>query len=224
MLDELIMRTNSKEFYSDWNLKLESVFGKIESYEENKFEINLSIENEFEPENLERENWQITAEGIIEIRGIFSSSYLPYIKLSLIEDHPLLWKFKYDELECELSGVIDKPHDFVSKLHWLYEEKTGGFIDWKRDFYGIQNLINGKNKIPLFFNMKTYNFVKSIIDDFGLELEVIEKINKKDSEYTNAKVLMFGNPDVSPNNFNLSQPFIIANKFTATKIKEENEV
>jgi hypothetical protein len=35
--------------------------------------------------------------------------------------------------------------------------------------------------------------------------------------HPNAKILMFGNPDVAPYEYNLGQPYIIANKFTAER-------
>ena len=112
----------------------------------NNFKINIYIENENEPENTNREDWQIVAHQTIEIENIFSPIYLPYIKLSLLEEHPLLWKFKYDILDCELSGKLENHFEFTSKLHWLYEKETGGFIKRKNDFYELQNLINGKKK------------------------------------------------------------------------------
>ncbi|MEZ5043276.1 MAG: hypothetical protein R2828_25495 [Saprospiraceae bacterium] len=225
MMTQLLNRTNEKDFYDNWNLKLESVNGKIESYQKNNFIINIYIENENEPENKNREDWQIIAHQAIEVKNIFSPNYLPYIKLSLLENHPLLWEFKYDILECELSGTLENHYEFTSKLHWLYEKETGGFIEWKRDFYELQNLIKGKKKIPISMNMKTYNFVKSLIDDFDLTLEIITVSSNEDKGYLNrpnAKVLIFGNPDISPNNYNLGQPFVIADKFTANKLINKN--
>ena len=225
MITQLLNRTNEKDFYDSWNLKLDSVNGKIESYQKNNFKINIYIENENEPENTNREDWQIVAHQTIEIENIFSPIYLPYIKLSLLEEHPLLWKFKYDILECELSGKLENHFEFTSKLHWLYEKETGGFIKWKNDFYELQNLINGKKKIPISINMKTYNFVKNLIDDFELNIEIVNVQPNDDKGHLNrpyAKVLIFGNPDVSPNNYNLGQPFVIADKFTAKKMKNKN--
>jgi hypothetical protein len=222
MLTQLINKTNEEDFYDNWNLKLKSVNGKIESYQNNNFEINIFIENENEPENTTREDWQIVAHQVIEIKNIFSPIYLPYIKLSLLEEHPLLWKFKYDELECELSGSIENHYEFTSKLHWLYEEQTGGFIEWKKDFYELSNWINGKKKIPISMNMKTYNFVKKLTDDFGLTIDIINISSNERKGYLNrpnAKILIFGNPDVSPNDFNLEQPFVVADKFIANQIK-----
>ena len=225
MITQLLNRTNEKDFYDNWNLKLDSINGKIESYEKNSLTINIYIKNENEPENANQEDWQIIAHQVFEIENIFGPIYLPYIKLSLLEEHPLLWKFKYDILECELSGKLENHFEFTSKLHWLYEKETGGFIKWKRDFHELQNLIKGKDTIPISINMKTYSFIKEFIEDFDLNLEIINVSSNDDKGYLNrpnAKVLIFGNSDVCPDNYKLGQPFIVADKFTANKLKNKN--
>jgi len=38
-----------------------------------------------------------------------------------------------------------------------------------------------------------------------------------ESDYKNMKVLIFGNEIISPDDYNLNQPYIIAEKFTAEK-------
>lgn len=225
MLSQLINRTNEDGFYSNWNLKLDGVYGKIKSYHENDFEIYLVIENESKLESIEKEHWKIEAQQVLEVSNVFSPIYLPYIKLSILEEHPLLWKFMHDTLECELSGICENHHEFTSRLHWLYEEQTGGFIAWKRDFHELPNLIKGKRQVPILLNMKTYNFVKGLLDEFGLSIEIKDILSGENKGYLNkpdAKVLIFGNPDVSPNDYNLGQPYVIADNFTAEKMEKEN--
>ena len=120
---------------------------------------------------------------------------------------------------------MENHFEFTSKLHWLYEKETGGFIKWKRDFHELQNLIKGKDTIPISINMKTYSFIKEFIEDFDLNLEIINVSSNDDKGYLNrpnAKVLIFGNSDVCPDNYKLGQPFIVADKFTANKLKNKN--
>lgn len=105
MIEELIARTNEDGFYSKWNLKLNSINGQIKSYNDNVLEINLTVENESGLGNTEKENWKIEVEQVTKVNDIFRPIYLPYIRLSIQEEHPLLWDFKYDELICEISSV-----------------------------------------------------------------------------------------------------------------------
>jgi hypothetical protein len=69
--------------------------------------------------------------------------------------------------------------------------------------------------------MKTYNFISQFVEKFGLTIEITEiwKDTRKGSlNRPDAKILLFGNPDVCPNNLKLGQPFIIADSFTAEKM------
>jgi len=75
--------------------------------------------------------------------------------------------------------------------------------------------------------MKTYNFIKELIDEFNLSIEIKEIRTGEDKGYfdrPNLKILIFGNPDVSPNNYYLGQPYIIAEEFTASKLKNRNGI
>jgi len=219
MLDELITRTNKDEFYNNWELKLESIHGAIKSCSENNFEVNLYLEN---IEKGTKEYWRIEAYQVLEVKNIFMSTYLPYVKLTLLYEHPLLWQFKYDELEGALKGDCNDFDEFVSNLQWLYEEKAGRYIDWRMDFFSLLQLRKGKKEIPISMNMKTYDFVKDFVLNFGFEIEVVNILTGEDKGYLNepnAKILMLGNPDVSPYDNNLGQPYIIAEKFTAKKTK-----
>ena len=49
--------------------------------------------------------------------------------------------------------------------------------------------------------------------------ELSKNIDIRNSTIKNAKILIFGNEDVCPNDYNLFQPYIIAESFMATKIE-----
>lgn len=221
MLTKLIKKTNEADFYNNYNLKLETVNGKIESHSNNTFELDIVLDNDTGYSTSINENWKIIAHQVIEVNGIFRSTYLPYTKLCLLDEHPLLWKFKYDQLHCILSGDLKRFDEFTSKLHWLYEKHTGGFISWRRDFWGLKHLLNDKKKISVSINTKTYDFISQFVERFGLTIEITEiweGTRKGFSNRPEAKILFLGNPDVCPNNLNLGQPFIIADDFTAVEI------
>ena len=221
-MTQLLNRTNEEDFYNNWDLLLDSVKGKIQTHEKSIFEINIYIKPRDESEEKEREDWQIIAYETIGLNKIFRPVYLPYIKLALLEEHPVLWKYKYDVLECELSGTLENSHEFTSKLHWLYEKETGGFIKFEEDFYELKSFINGRSKVRISISIKTYSFVKSLIDNLGLEIRIVEVLTNENKGYLHrpdAKILIFGNADVSSNYYNLGQPFVIADKFISKKKK-----
>ena len=62
--------------------------------------------------------------------------------------------------------------------------------------------------------------IKKVCKKHGIELKVKKEIGGYDKGYANrpnVKLLLFGNEDVSPDNYNLGQPYIIADEFLANK-------
>ncbi|MEM7163741.1 MAG: hypothetical protein AAF487_15040 [Bacteroidota bacterium] len=221
-IKKLIERTNEKEFYKNWNLRLKSLNGEIDHLN-NYLDLSIILEKDITEDQIkiELENWTIRAIQVIENNKIFSPIYMPYIKLAILDDHPLLWRYKYDELECELKGHVKNINKLAGELHWLYQKHTGGFIKWERDFSGIKLLANKADSISISINLKTFNFVKELIEDYKLILEIQNVLSGVEKGFTNrpeAKVLMLGNRDVNPHEFNLRQPYIIADDFRVTSI------
>ena len=63
--------------------------------------------------------------------------------------------------------------------------------------------------------------IKRICDKHELHFKVTNEIIGEDKGYSNkpkSRILIFGNEDVSPNDFNLHQPYVIAEEFIAEKI------
>jgi len=221
MLTQLINKTSEPNFYNSWSLKLQTLNGKIKSHNNNTLEIDIILENETGYGDSISEDWKIIAHQVIDVNSVFRSLFLPYTKLFLLDDHPLLWEFKYDQVHCTLSGDLKRFDEFTSKLHWLYEKHTGGFISWRRDFWGLKRLSKDEKKISISINMRTYNFINQFVEKFGLTIEITEIWKGTRKGYLNkpdAKILLFGNPDVCPNNFKSGQPYIIADDFLAEKM------
>ena len=61
--------------------------------------------------------------------------------------------------------------------------------------------------------------VEKVCKKHGIEFNIKKEVDGYDKGYLNrpdAKLLIFGNEDVSPNNFSLEQPYIIADEFIAS--------
>lgn len=101
MIEKLIDKTNIPEFYQDCDLKLESYNFKTS---DRTFEIILSINQNSYDEPIEYEEWKIICINMEQQTGFFSDIMLPYAKLKLLEEHPLLWEYQDNQLECEIKG------------------------------------------------------------------------------------------------------------------------
>ncbi|WP_246073304.1 hypothetical protein [Formosa sediminum] len=67
MIKQLIERTNTTEFYQNGHLHLTELKGLIGQYK------------------------------TIDLNGIYADLYLPYIKMKILTDHPLLWTYNKAE-------------------------------------------------------------------------------------------------------------------------------
>jgi hypothetical protein len=130
-----------------------------------------------------------------------------------IEDHPLLWIYHEDKSECELTGDVENINDFIGALYLEAEKKTGNWLNFRFNTH--------KRKI---FNVprSLANILELVAERFELKFEVITietGVYKGYANKPNAKVIKFGNEDVSPNRFNLRQPHVTDEEFQAIRIK-----
>ena len=225
MLQELITKTNTEDFYSDGNLHPISIKGHIGGF--NTVELEFVIEEDGLDEKEDGyypwkkvEYWKVIAHKAIQFNNLFAPIYLPYVKLRLLDDHPLLWEFKTDELECELTGEPENYHEFVGVLYHTFEENAGNWITFDKRLFNMAGSKPAEWKKALTIPEPMRQPIMNVCKDFGIEFRVNEVISGDNKGYTNRpdlKLLMFGNEDVSSYDFNLGQPYIIAENFIANK-------
>ena len=218
MIQQLIQLTNHPEFYQNCDLKTES-YGVNLKYR--TAEIILSINQISYDEPVEYEEWKISGHGLEKIKGFDFDCMMPYVKMRLLEKHPLLWKYHDDELECEIKGTPANINKFVFDLIQLLEKKSGNWIDLKDIIWNFRDYMF---KIP-----RTIKIPKSLEEDFqnvcaaqNLSFKVNKYRTGIDKGYANkpfTKLLMFGNEDVSAYESASKQPYMIAEKFDAERIK-----
>ncbi|PZR22413.1 MAG: hypothetical protein DI539_05580 [Flavobacterium psychrophilum] len=218
MIEELIRRTNLKEFYHDCDFKLESYHYKASKQ---IFSVTTSINQISYDHFVEYEEWKITCVNTESVYGFDFDIMMPYVKMKILDDHPLLWLYHNDELYCDISGTPKDFNQFVYQLVQLLEAETGGWLAFHDLFRGFMNLIHKgmfTTKIP--FSLA--KSLETICEEQNLTFKIIERSSGEDKGYANkpnSKLLMFGNSDVSPYEYNLGQSYVIADEFTAERIK-----
>lgn len=166
------------------------------------------------------EHWRLISHNTISFNGIFSEQYLPYIKLKILTEHPLLWTFNKNELECELNGFPTNESAFIGDLFFAYEKHAGNWLPINMDFYNIKEYYKRNGKMNIGISEPLAEPIRAVCEKHGIEFNVENIIKDFDKGYTyrpNAKLLIFGNEDVSSNNFNLGQHYIIADEFIANR-------
>lgn len=219
MIEELIKKTNDKEFYNDCDLKLESYRFQTS---DSTFEMIFSINQNSYDIPVEYEEWKLTCRNTEKFDGFFWSLTLPYVKMKILESHPLLIIFHENEIECEIKGKPENVNEFIGDISNALEKETGNWITVKEYFWNNEEYYEKYSKRTISIPKSLENSIKEICKKHRMDFQIKNEIVGEDKGYAHkpkAKVLIFGNEDVSPNDFNLNQPFIIAEEFTAERIK-----
>jgi len=217
MIDVLIDKTNTEEFYQNCNLILELYsFNAKTKIAEFVVSINQVSYDEF----VEYEEWKITCKNTEKIKGFDFDLFIPYPKMRILKRHPLLWLYHGDELECEIKGTPNDIHKFIFELLKLLEKEAGNWINLNDIFISFTNYMFKLGK-GVYIPASMEKGIQEICIDQNLTFKITSYEVSEDTSYAdkpNTKVLMFGNEDVSPY-FNLGQSYIIAGEFTAERIK-----
>lgn len=219
MIEDLISKTNSTEFYQNCNFKLESYQYKTLN---NTLELFFSIDQASYDIPTEREEWKLTCLKTEQFDGFFWDLLLPYVKIKIVDSHPLLLKYHENQLECLVKGKPKNLNLFLGTISNELEKKTGNWIKVSDVFWNNEENFElyPKRHIRITKSLK-YLFAEAC-KEHGLEFEVTNELTGQQKGYANkptAKVLIFGNEEISPNTFYLNQPFIIAEEFKAERIK-----
>ena len=219
MIEKLIKKTNERDFYNDCDLKIESYSFQTS---DSTFEMILSINQNSYDIPVEYEEWKLTCKNTEKFDGFFWSLTLPYAKMKILDKHPLLLIFHENKLECEIKGKPENVSEFIGDVSNVLERETGNWITVKEYFWNNQEYYQKYSKRTISIPKSLEKPFREICLKHSLDFTINNEIIGDDKGYAdkpNSKILIFGNEDVSPNNFNLNQPFIIAEEFTAERIK-----
>ena len=143
MIEQLINRTNTKEFYQNGDFHLIDLNGQIGQFRTMEFRFVIEERDNYgKLQNVE--HWKLISHKTIDFKGIFADLYLPYVKLKILTDHPLLWAYRKAELECELNKFPKNPSEFIGDLFFEYEKYTGYLFI--RIFGPLTNITNKMEK------------------------------------------------------------------------------
>jgi hypothetical protein len=219
MIEDLIKRTHTDDFYQNCDFKLESLNFKTS---DNTVEMIFSINQTSYDTPIEHEEWKINCRNTEKYNGFFWNILLPYTKLKILDKHPALLLYNHNELECEIIGVPKDINQFIADISMILERETGNWITvtdilWNSEEH--YKLFNKRNiSIPKLIGKS----IKEVCTKHNLRFKVTHEVTEDDKRYAHkhkSKILIFGNEDVSPDDFYLKQPYVIAENFTAERIR-----
>ncbi|MBO9205236.1 MULTISPECIES: hypothetical protein [Niastella] len=205
MLEQLIEITNSEAFILKGNLIINEVVARQKTFD---LKIRFMI--------IDHINDLIQYEGEIFCEGHGTSSRLeglkfPYNRIKLYTSHPALWE-NNNILYLNLQGSVTNVAELIGDLYIAHNNACGNWIDFHRLFFSIPQWINTKEGATIHIPESLLETYQPIFNKHGVTF------SKRSTDKGKHKhsLLLFGNPGISPDNFYLLQPYIIAEKFTVT--------
>lgn len=219
MIQILIEKTNSKEFYQNCDFNLESYNFNATNY---TLELFLSINQNSYDIPIEYEEWKITCLKTVQFEGFFDRVLLPFVKMKICDLHPLLLRYHENELLCLIVGIPENINSFIGEINLCIEKYTGNWLKISDIFGNIEQNLKLSSKLNIEIPKSLENFISKICTKHELQFEIINELIgdvKGHTDKPKTSLLIFGNEDVSDYDFNLNQPYIIAEEFIGERIK-----
>ncbi|KZS38701.1 hypothetical protein AWE51_14020 [Aquimarina aggregata] len=215
-LEKLIKITNSEKYYQECDLQLI----KIEHKKDGVNSANFNFIHESGDFNgiTNVQKWQLTAHRCEGFQNMRLEKFMPYIQLKLFTDHPLLWRYNNDNLDCELIGYPKDIDTFLGQIYQTYIKVSNNWIQATEEFYATEYAYkkNGRKSLIIPENFK--DSIEDICKAHDITFNIKTTIEQDNSKLRYLKVLVFGNNYISPDGFNIGQPYIIAHDFFVNKI------
>ncbi|MGO4771108.1 hypothetical protein ACEN2I_05560 [Flavobacterium sp. W22_SRS_FK3] len=130
--------------------------------------------------------------------------------------------YNHNELECEIIGVPKDLNQFIADISMILEKETGNWITVPDILWNSEENYRLFSKRNISIPKSIGNPIREVCTKHNLKFKVTHEVTGDDKRYAHrqkSKILIFGNEDVSPNDFYLKQPYVIAESFTAERIK-----
>lgn len=205
MINKLIERTNTTEFYNNCDFYLES---KELITSKNRLEVIYSINQNSYDIPIEYEEWKITCGGYVKSQNLDNRFFMPFVKMAVIDKHPSLWNFTENKFECYISGIPSNLKEFYGDLSIELEKSTGNWINLNDIFWNFENYFKNEKRKYKEIPEPLIDVIKKVCEDNNLSFEIKKQIpmQERANNRNDLRLLIFGNEIVSPNDFYLVQP------------------
>lgn len=207
-IKKLIEFTNSSEYYQEAQLELTQIIAKRNRYNDVTF--NFVLEGIGKPQK-----WQLIAHRCECFSKMYRDRFIPYIQLKMYTNHPLLWSHKSNILHCELIGFPKDVDTFLGQIYQAYIKRSNNWLQATEHFFATEHAFKKNKKKSLHIPENLRQEIEGICKGHSISFEVKEE---QIQENCNLKVLVFDNEYISPDGFNMGQPYIIADEFFIEKV------
>ena len=219
MKTDLINKINHGEYVNCY-LKTNQIYIENDAFNQNEIKLCLTI---CDDEHI-NESWIIDLKGVREYHNLHGISYMPHFTIELENNHPLLWDYLYDTVECELSGTQDleskQMNEFIGELARCYQDNTYGFVNIESN--PLFTPIMDSNGNPFFStNQKMVEITEGVFNRYNVHLLNKKFLTGKQKGWAfrpNAKVMLFRNPFISSPTSAFGQAYIVADEISINEV------
>ena len=207
MLERLIEITNSEEFLQDGHIAVKEVVAR-----QREFDLRLIFDIQYSVEETTKFHCEIYCEGIAYTTSNRLHEFKrPYNRINLYSDHPVLWNYESSHF-LTLKGSDVNVAELLGDLFIVHDKACGNWVDFHWLFNSVPDRLSTTEGATIEIPARLLESYKPVFDKHKLTFAIVET-----TDVTNEhSVLLFGNPDISPDNYNFGQPYIVAEKFTET--------
>ena len=205
MLERLIEITNSEWFLQEGHIAIKEVIARQQT-----FDLKLIFDIEYTFDDLIKYHCEIYCEGIAYTTSNRLHEFKrPYNRINLHREHPVLWNYE-GSLYLTLTGSNANISEFLGDLFIIHDKACGNWVDFHWIFHSLPDQLNTPEGARIDIPKKLFNHYLPVLNKHKVTYTIDEKTDHKYDYF----VLIFGNPDISPDNYNFGQPYIVAERFT----------
>jgi hypothetical protein len=207
VLERLIEITNSEEFIQDGHIAIKEVVAR-----QREFDLRLIFDIQYSVEEVTNFHCEIYCEGIAFTTSNRLHEYKrPYNRINLFRNHPVLWNYESFHF-MTLKGSSVNVAELLGDLFFVHDKACGNWVDFHWLFNSLPGRLQSAEGATVEIPARLLEAYKPVFDKHKVTYTITETSDLK-NEYS---VLLFGNPDISPDDYNFGQPYIVADKFSET--------
>lgn len=216
MLNDLLQLTNSPAFVERGDLRVLEVHCRPAESADVFLTVDVRLEDEHTYEET-AQAWQIRC---VEATYGFSNSLRdykrPYNQLRLYADHPVLFNYAHG-VEIEVRGMCPHVPALLGDLYEAHGQACGHWVDFAWHFSHLATHLRAHQRVDLLWPTPLVEVYGAVFAHHGLThtLQGSPTSAWLDSPL---QALLFSNPLVCPDTFNLGQPYQVAPAFEAHRM------
>lgn len=205
MLQKLIEITNSDDFIQDGHIAIKEVIAR-----QKEFDLRLIFDLQYAVDGITKHHCEVYCEGIAYTTSNRLHEYKrPYNRINLYRDHPVLWNYESSQY-LTLKRRDVNIAELMGDLFLVHDQACGNWVDFHRLFNSVPKRLKSTDTVMVKVPMRLVDTYRPIFDKHNVAYSIGESREKNN----NYSALLFGNPDISPDDYNFGQPYIVAEKFT----------